>query len=151
MPTERKRLLGNPGKRPLPDPATTKALEPAAPRHLPSPPDHLDERGATTWRHALTLGERWIAETDLQLLTRYCEALDEREELKQLVAKNGLVSIGSQGQEVISPYYKALKDLDRDLTRYEGLLGFTPADRARLGVAEVREQSKLETFLGGGS
>jgi hypothetical protein len=28
-----------------------------------------------------------------------------------------------------------------------GLLGFTPADRARLGLAEIKRQSKLEEMM----
>jgi hypothetical protein len=39
---------------------------------------------------------------------------------------------------------KALRDLDRQLVANLSLLGFTPTDRSRLGVAEVKRQSKLE-------
>lgn len=150
-PNERKRALGNPGKQKLPDPEDTLPIPSAVKDGLaPRAPEGLEGTGAAVWDKAVLLGARWIADTDLRLLARYCEALDERELLKGLVAENGLTTVGSQGQEVIGPYYKALKDLDRDLTRYEGLLGFTPADRTRIGVAEVREESRLEAFLNGG-
>lgn len=151
QPIERKRRLGNPGHESLPAPETMLPAPRAADPHgnLPAAPDSLGDTGASVWRQALALGDRWIAATDLRLLTRYCEALDEREELQALVAANGLLTTGSQGQDVIHPAYKALKDLDKDLTKYEGLLGFTPADRTRIGVAEVREVSALEAFLGG--
>ena len=39
---------------------------------------------------------------------------------------------------------KALRDLDRQLIPLLGELGFNPAARARLGLAEVKTQSKLE-------
>jgi P27 family predicted phage terminase small subunit len=148
MPLERKRMLGNPGKEKLPAKGSLAPVPSAS--VLSAPPAHLGPTGKKVWRAALALGARWIAQTDERLLGRYCEALDERELLRGMVAERGLTTTGSQGQEVVSPWYKALKDLDRDLTRYEQLLGFTPADRARLGVAEVVEQSRLDAFLGGG-
>jgi hypothetical protein len=41
---------------------------------------------------------------------------------------------------------KALRELDRQLVANLSLLGFTPTDRTRLGVAEVKRQSKLAEF-----
>ena len=39
---------------------------------------------------------------------------------------------------------KALRDLDSRIISNLSLLGFTPADRSRLGVAEVKAISKME-------
>jgi hypothetical protein len=39
---------------------------------------------------------------------------------------------------------RGLRELDRGIVNNLSLLGFTPADRSRLGVAEVRAQTKLE-------
>jgi hypothetical protein len=39
---------------------------------------------------------------------------------------------------------RGLRDLDRLIIQNLSLLGFTPADRTRLGVAEVKAMSKLE-------
>jgi hypothetical protein len=41
----------------------------------------------------------------------------------------------------------ALRDLDRAITSSLSLLGFTPSDRSRLGVAEVKKESKLEELM----
>lgn len=148
IPNERKRLLGNPGKRALPDPANVVALKPAG-QVLPEPPDHLGEKGAALWRKAVALGARWIADTDLNLLERYCFALDRWHELREKVTNEGAFSDGSQGQQVLAPWWKAFQEVETTLTKYEQLLGFTPADRARLGTGEVKEASALEQFLSG--
>jgi hypothetical protein len=39
---------------------------------------------------------------------------------------------------------KALRELDKSITGNLSLLGFTPVDRTRMGVAEVKAMSKLE-------
>jgi hypothetical protein len=39
---------------------------------------------------------------------------------------------------------KALRNLDKQLVSNLSLLGFSPTDRSRLGIAEVKRQTKLE-------
>jgi hypothetical protein len=62
-----------------------------------------------------------------------CELLDERWNLRIQVLRD------NRPEE-----RKALRDLDRQLVANLSLLGFSPTDRSRLGVAEVKRQSKLE-------
>ena len=62
-----------------------------------------------------------------------CEMLDERWNLRIQVLRD------NRPEE-----RKALRDLDRQLVANLSLLGFSPVDRSRLGVAEVKRQSKLE-------
>jgi hypothetical protein len=42
---------------------------------------------------------------------------------------------------------RGLRELDRIIIGNLSLLGFTPADRSRLGWAEVKTQSVLEEFM----
>jgi hypothetical protein len=80
------------------------------------------------------MGQTWISPTtDVDLLLMTCELLDERSQLRAQVINNNR-----------SDERKALRDLDRQLVANLSLLGFTPTDRSRLGVAEVKRQSKLE-------
>jgi hypothetical protein len=39
---------------------------------------------------------------------------------------------------------RGLRELDRQIVSNLSLLGFTPSDRSRLGIAEVKAVSKLE-------
>jgi hypothetical protein len=40
-----------------------------------------------------------------------------------------------------------LRELEKSIYSNLSLLGFTPTDRSRLGVAEVKKMSKLEELL----
>jgi hypothetical protein len=65
-----------------------------------------------------------------------CEQIDERIKLRTSVWNNNR-----------SDERKALRALDREIVNNLSLLGFSPSDRTRLGVAEVKKQSKLEELM----
>lgn len=97
----------------------------------------LDFAGAQLWEAAMTTGEQWIARnSDTQLLLLTCEQMDRR---SQLISKI------EETQEW--RLYRALHDLEKMISQNLSLLGFTPADRTRMGVAEVKVASKLEELM----
>jgi hypothetical protein len=131
-PIEQKRLTGNPGKRTLPDQKELVLLPSAY--SIPEPARKLFPPGLELWERIWGMGQTWISpSTDVDLLLMTCELLDERSQLRAQVMNN------NRPDE-----RKALRDLDRQLVANLSLLGFTPTDRSRLGVAEVKRQSKLE-------
>jgi hypothetical protein len=75
----------------------------------------------------------WLAITDSVALSMLREALEERTSLRHLV-------LATQSTDA----RKALRDLDKQIIGQLSLLGFDPAARARLGLAEVKAQSTLE-------
>jgi hypothetical protein len=131
-PIEQKRLLGNPGKRPLPD-ATDVVILPAV-VEIPEPSRKLFQYGRELWDRVWSMGHSWISyTTDLDLLLIVCEQIDERTKLRTQVWNNGRAD-----------ERKALRQLENQIIQNLSLLGFTPTDRSRLGVAEVKKLSKLE-------
>ena len=131
-PLEQKRLTGNPGKRTLPDPKSLVLLPSAF--DIPEPSRQLLSAGQELWERIWGMGQTWISpSTDVDLLLMTCELLDERRNLRIQVMQN------NRPDE-----RKSLRELDRQLVANLSLLGFTPTDRSRLGVAEVKRQSKLE-------
>ena len=133
-PTEQKRKLGNPGKRALPNEAQTIAL----PSGYVDPPRPLEFAGQQLWDAAFKHGGTWISSnTDVPLLTLTCEQLDRREELRSALAENGL-----DRQLIMS-----INETEKLISSNLGLLGFSPADRTRLGLAEVKTQSKLQELM----
>jgi hypothetical protein len=134
-PVEQKRLTGNPGKRALPEqsavmliPQATTAPEPARP---------LLKYGQELWDRVWESGINWISpNTDLELLLMTCEMIDERWNLRVRVMTD------SNPKD-----RRGLRELDRQIVSNLGLLGFTPSDRSRLGVAEVKKMSKLEELM----
>jgi hypothetical protein len=89
------------------------------------------------WRRVWQVGSPWISEiSDRELLLMTCESLDERVELRASVLADGDPRLR-----------KALHDLEAQITKCLSLLGFTPTDRTRLGVAEVRGVSPLGEII----
>lgn len=134
-PIELKRRVGNPGHRPLPKGIT--AIQPAV--VVMEPPARGDDLVA-----ALMSGPAaaWIAQPDRVLLLELVrEAWDERARLREDIARNGYGDGRYARQEVAR-----LAHLERTLTTWLSLLGLSPTDRSRLGVAEVKARSKLEAL-----
>lgn len=131
-PIEQKRLAGNPGKRALPKEGTLAILPSAY--AIPEPHRPLNKPGLELWESIWGLAQTWLSPaTDRELLLITCELLDERWNLRIKVLRD------NRPEE-----RKALRELDRQLVSNLSLLGFSPTDRSRLGVAEVKRQSKLE-------
>jgi hypothetical protein len=133
-PTEIKRKLGNPGKRALPDTDVVQYL-PAA-LVIPEPARPLLKYGREFWDKVWGAGLTWVSpNTDAELLLMTCELVDERWNLRIKVMQNG------EWRE-----RRALREIDSRIISNLSLLGFTPADRSRLGVAEVKAISKMEAL-----
>jgi hypothetical protein len=133
-PTEIKRKLGNPGKRALPDTSVVQYLEQSL--VIPDPSRPLLHYGREFWDKVWGSGLSWISvNTDAELLLMTCELVDERWNLRVRVMQS------NDWRE-----RRALRELDDRIIRNLSLLGFTPADRSKLGVAEVKAISKMEAL-----
>jgi hypothetical protein len=123
---EQKRKLGNPGKRPLPNGSTLAAVAAIEPE-----PFELDAQ--TTLEAVFAAGRAWLAASDSLACVLLRESIEERAVLRELVMQ-------TQGSDA----RKALRDLDKQIISQLSLLGFDPAARSRLGLAEVKAASTLE-------
>jgi hypothetical protein len=83
------------------------------------------------------MGATWISpNTDTELLLMTCEMIDERWNLRVKVMQTDDHRLR-----------RGLRELDRQIVSQLSLLGFSPADRSKLGVAEVKAKSKLEELM----
>lgn len=134
-PVEQKRALGNPGKRALPDENTVQLIP--AIDSIPEPSRPLLKYGTELWNRIWGMGATWVSSTsDYELLLMTCELVDERWNLRIQVMQAGDPKMR-----------RGLRELDRQIVANLSLLGFTPSDRSRLGVAEVKARSKLEELM----
>jgi hypothetical protein len=134
-PIEQKRALGNPGKRALPKTGEVVVLEQTG--DIPEPPRPLLKYGQELWDRVWSMGATWVSQkSDLELLVMTCEMIDERWNLRVKVMQSDDAAMR-----------RGLRELDRQIVSNLSLLGFTPSDRARLGVAEVKVRSKLEELM----
>lgn len=131
-PIEQKRMLGNPGRRPLPESSALVQLNSIT--EIPEPSRPLLKYGREFWDKIWSMGSTWISfNSDSELLLMTCEMIDERWNLRIKVMQNDEPRLR-----------RGLRELDRQIISNLSLLGFTPSDRSRLGVAEVKAASKLE-------
>ncbi len=147
-PTEAQRALGNPGHRSLPAaPLPGDGIDSNG--SVPSMPA-LGPAGAALWVHTWNAGRQWLApEADRALVTLLCQAQDELETMR-LLLQSGEVErtyVSTNGTIVSHPFIAQIKDLRVQMTAWLSALGFSPADRARLGLAEVRVRDELDDLV----
>lgn len=130
-PTEQKIRIGNPGKRKLPDVVTPIPVI----KNLDIPEPHrpligtADEPGPgrELWNRIWTSGCAWIRrDTDIEIVQIICEQIDERQVLRTKLFSNGDWRDRAQ-----------LRHLERSISANLASLGFSPTDRARLGMNQT--------------
>ena len=132
-PLETKRALGNPGRRPLPSVDGTISL--AAGRVEPHQP--LDWAGLMLWNRVFNQGQTWISpQTDVELLLLTCKQLD-----RQIVLERQFVERPDDYH-----VHRQLLDLEAAIVSNLGKLGLTVDARSKLGLAEIKAESKLEAL-----
>ena len=144
-PVEVKRALGNPGQGALPKPpGPGEGL--LSDGVVPSAPD-LQAPGLELWVEVWSAGRRWLSpESDYRLVAMLCQAQDEAEVCRGLLARGDVERFYElpNGSFVTHPIVVQLKDLRTQMTAWLAALGFSPADRARLGLGEVRVVDALD-------
>ena len=142
-PVEIKRRAGNPGGRALPVPVAVVTAAPSTPRA----PKGLERPGRSLWRAVWRDAGDWLAPTDAVLVRMLCEAADERENLRELIAAEGYTFTTAKGYVGIHPVVSTLRKLEAQIISMLSMLGFSPADRTRLGLVEVKRAGRLEDLL----
>jgi P27 family predicted phage terminase small subunit len=147
-------LRGNPGKRPI-----SRVFEPPRPAESPEPPDFLHGDARAEWDRVapgLFVMELLTA-ADVACLAAYCQAfaiwksasiaLDEIAQLDAAPTR-GLLIKGSEGQARPNPLLAIASSAARDMVRYAGEFGFSPAARSRISAGPVPAPTKFVGLIG---
>jgi hypothetical protein len=135
-PAEKNRKLGNPGKRPIPD-APDVAPAVSARTGIPEPLFPLGRRGRYVWDHILaSFAADWIAATDLPMFQRLCELEDDAAALRY-----GIIEAPHRHNTWRDR--AQLLAIATEIRRTYSEFGLTPAERARLGVAQVHAAADM--------
>ena len=133
-PAELKLLQGNPGKRKLP---LNDAIAPLEYGYV-EPLRELGPVGRAFWDSIFGAGELWISvRTDTALVQLVCELMDRRERLREAF----------EADPVDRSVNMSLLETEKQIVSGLSMLGFTPADRTRLGLVSVKTKSKLQALL----
>jgi P27 family predicted phage terminase small subunit len=73
--------------------------------------------------------------------------MDKKYELKEKLALSDYVLYTDKGYAYANPLFGMLNTVENDIVKLLSLLGLTPTDRSKLGVAEVKAKGKLEALL----
>lgn len=141
VPLERKRARGNPGKRALPSMSDTHAVAPLSESDVPA---NLGPAGREAWTRTLATAP-WLSDSDAPTLMMLCEKADRRAEMVEALKRQPLVLVAERtGFHYANPLVGMISTIETDMTKLLSVLGLTPTDRSRLGLAEVKAQSTLE-------
>lgn len=144
-PIEQHRALGNPSKKSLPEaPLPGKGLPAAS--AVPRRPS-LGIDGAEMWDQIWNAGRGWLSpDSDAHVITLLCQAHDEAEQIRRSLAIGEVprTYVLPNGSHVTHPLVSQLKELRSQMTAWLASLGFSPADRARLSLGEVRQNDALD-------
>lgn len=125
-------------------PGTLVPVPRDAPVGVPEPPEGLAERGLTEWDKIWAAGRPWMhPNEDYHWVEQIVRAYDDIEVFRAQVKKRGLYVSGYAGQVVANPLLKEIRVLEATIRTCLSKLGFSPADRASLGLAEIKRQSGL--------
>jgi len=133
-PAELKILQGNPGQHKI---KVNDGLAPLDYGYV-EPLRPLGVVGKQFWDSIFGAGELWISiRTDTQLVQMVCEQLDRRERLRELWLDN-------PSDRALS---MSLVEVEKAIVSGFSLMGFSPADRTRLGLVSAKTKSKLQELL----
>ncbi len=134
-PAELKRILGNPGRRPLPDLNNITHLPMA--REIPPAPEGLGLQGINLWDRSWSMAITWLSpDSDLNAVKNAAFLADANEAARNKYMNTLEANDGRAFVQINKSYTDALSSL-----------GFDPVSRSRLGVAEVRAATSIDKLL----
>ena len=149
-PTEKKRRRGAQIRNGLAAmPVPEFALATISLTDLPAAPEGLGEYGRAYWTMFWDAGRRHLSEKhDSALVQKLCAAIEQVALIEQWQGSDVTRWFyeTANGQLVTHPLIKQKSELNAQITAWLSLLGFTPSDRARLGLAEIRVANELDNF-----
>jgi P27 family predicted phage terminase small subunit len=113
-------------------------------------PDGIGRRGKAEWIKIWDTGFWLSPEQDYHWVEMIARAYDDIETFRKRVKADGLIQLGSLGQPVAHPLISEIRKCEATIRQCLSVLGFSPTDRARLGIMEAkarREVADLTDFL----
>lgn len=145
IPTNIKKLKGNPGKRALPK----NEPKPERPDGVPAPPKYLDKVAKQEWRRIAPELYRLglLTNIDITALAGYCALFSRWQECESKIKKEGMVFVTDKRNAIHHPYAaiasKSLDQMKAFLTEF----GMTPSSRTRISVSPPKKKDPMEAFL----
>lgn len=108
----------------------------------PLAPRGLGRRGRIEWKRIWEAGFWFNPEQDYPWVEMIAHAYDDIDVFRKRVNDDGLVQLGSLGQPVAHPLISEIRKCEMTIRQCLSILGFSPTDRARLGIMELDARKK---------
>ena len=109
-------------------------------------PAGLGPIGTEAWQRIVQHAGTWIANSDREALEMLCKAINFHADLTARIDADGPVLYAPSGYAYPHPCVGMRSTTEDSIRKWMNQLGLTPADRAKLGIAMVESQSKIDKF-----
>jgi P27 family predicted phage terminase small subunit len=116
----------------------------------PVPPEGLGERGTLEWRKVWQAGRWFWSDQDYHWIEQLARAYDDVAEFRAEIKRMGLTVEGYNGQTVANPLIAEVRRAEDTIRKCLSQLGFSPTDRARLKLTELKGASELQKLVNNG-
>jgi P27 family predicted phage terminase small subunit len=111
---------------------------------VPDVPDGLGDRGTTEWNRIWIAGKVWLHPAeDYHWIEMISRAYDDIAQFRTEIEKTGLIVKGYAGQLTANPLLREIREAESVIRKCLSQIGFSPTDRARLGLAEIKRQTGM--------
>ena len=116
----------------------------------PAAPEGLGDRGALEWSKVWAAG-RWLwPDQDYAWVEQVARAYDDLDAFRKSIAVEGLTVRGVRpGTIVANPLLAEVRRAEETIRKCLSILGFSPTDRARLKLTELKGASELQKLTNG--
>lgn len=114
---------------------------------IPDPPGELTGRGEVEWAKIWAAGHWLHRDKDYFWVEMIAQAYMDIEVYRAKVAEDGLVVRGYNGQDAAHPLINEIDKCQKNIQKCLQVLGFSPTDRAKLNILEVKARDAFEEFL----
>ena len=109
-------------------------------------PDGLGPIATEAWDRIVQYAGAWIAVSDRDSLTMLVKDIELLTNLEARVSVDGPVLYTDKGYAYAHPAMGMRHSTEESIRKWMNHLGLTPADRAKLGIAMVESQSKVDKY-----
>lgn len=110
-------------------------------------PRGLGAAGRREWHKVWDAGPWLNPSQDYHWVEQIARAYDDIAVYRRKIEADGLIQEGYAHQVVAHPLIAEVRRCEQTIRACLSVLGFSPSDRARLGLAEVKRQSALEDLI----
>lgn len=109
-------------------------------------PDGLGPIATEAWNRIVEHAGAWIAVSDRDALTMLVKDIEHLANLEARLAVDGPILYTDKGYAYAHPAAGMRTTTEESIRKWMNHLGLTPSDRAKLGIAMVESQSKVDKY-----